>query len=262
MSDSRVRRSRLFRATPRRHPDAGTSFGSQAAHDRQTVSEPDVRMSRRYGPAAPPSVQYQSDGYGARQERLEVSPNTRAYRHGVSPRSAGRGQGTPTSAGRPRTACRRTESALRARSVGLAVGHAGGTTLSLETSVVPQNGAPEHRDRITGGELLERAQIGISLLVKACGRSCWLESRSAMPERAVCRARERQRDASRAAACGTDPTAPKLRRGLALGGFVKEIATSSRRTLSSRPRAPATLRRHALGGARMREEQNEAEAGA
>ena len=54
MSDIRVRRSRLFRATPRRHPDAGTSFGSQAAHDRQTVREPDVRMSRRYEPAAPP----------------------------------------------------------------------------------------------------------------------------------------------------------------------------------------------------------------
>jgi hypothetical protein len=53
MSDSRVRRSRLFRATPRRHPDAGTSFGSQAAHDRQTVREPDARMSRRYGRAAP-----------------------------------------------------------------------------------------------------------------------------------------------------------------------------------------------------------------
>ena len=33
----------------------------------------------------------QNDGYGARQERLEVSPNARAYRHGASPRSAGRG---------------------------------------------------------------------------------------------------------------------------------------------------------------------------
>jgi hypothetical protein len=53
MSDIRVRRSRLLRATPRRHPDADTSFGSQAAHDRQTVREPDVRMSRRYGTAAP-----------------------------------------------------------------------------------------------------------------------------------------------------------------------------------------------------------------
>ena len=29
MSDIRVRRSRLLRATPRQHPDAGTSFGSQ-----------------------------------------------------------------------------------------------------------------------------------------------------------------------------------------------------------------------------------------
>ena len=53
MSDIRVRRSRLLRATPRRHPDAGTSFGSQTAHGRQTVREPDVRMSRRYGTAAP-----------------------------------------------------------------------------------------------------------------------------------------------------------------------------------------------------------------
>ena len=34
-----------------------------------------------------------SDGYGARQERLEVSPNVRAYRHGASPRSAVGGQG-------------------------------------------------------------------------------------------------------------------------------------------------------------------------
>jgi hypothetical protein len=55
MSDFRVRRSRLFRATPRRHPDADTSFGSQTAHGRQTVREPDVRMSRRYEPAAPPT---------------------------------------------------------------------------------------------------------------------------------------------------------------------------------------------------------------
>ena len=54
MSDIRVRHSRLFRATPRRHPDAGTSLRSQAAHGRQTVREPDVRMSRRYEPAAPP----------------------------------------------------------------------------------------------------------------------------------------------------------------------------------------------------------------
>src|SRR3954454_538685 len=53
MSDIRVRRSRLLRATPRRQPDAGTWFGSQIAHDRQTVREPDVRMSRRYGTAAP-----------------------------------------------------------------------------------------------------------------------------------------------------------------------------------------------------------------
>ena len=132
----------------------------------------------------------QNDGYGARQERLEVSPKMRAYRHGVSPRSAGRGQGTPR-AGPSRTACRRTESALRDESVGLAVGHAGGTTLGLETSVVPQNGAPEHHDRITGGELLERGTIGISLLVKACGLSCWLESRSGERPRAGSMSRSR-----------------------------------------------------------------------
>ena len=50
--------------------------------------------------------------------------------------------------------------------------------------------------------------------------------------------------------------------GMALGGLVKEIGASSSRTVGSRPRAPATLRRRVLVGARMREEQNEAEAGA
>jgi len=54
-SDSRVRHSRLFRATPRRDPDAGTSFGSHAAHDRQTVREPDARIFRRYGTAVTPT---------------------------------------------------------------------------------------------------------------------------------------------------------------------------------------------------------------
>ena len=58
------------------------------------------------------------------------------------------------------------------------------------------------------------------------------------------------------------PLLPSSRRGMALGGFVNEIATSSSRTLRSRPWAPATLRGCALLGARMREEQNEAEAGA
>jgi hypothetical protein len=52
MSDSRARRSRLFRATPRRDPDADTSFGSHAANDRQTHPEPHVGISRRYGSTA------------------------------------------------------------------------------------------------------------------------------------------------------------------------------------------------------------------
>jgi hypothetical protein len=78
MSDIRVRRSRLLRATPRRHPDAGTSFGSQTAHGRQTVREPDVRMSRRYETAAPRGVQYQSDGSVAEvSERSGVTGSDR-----------------------------------------------------------------------------------------------------------------------------------------------------------------------------------------
>jgi len=63
----------------------------------------------------------------------------------------------------PSASATRPDSAFRARSVGLEDDHAGETTLSLETSVVLQNGAPEHRDRITGGEVLERAHIGITV---------------------------------------------------------------------------------------------------
>jgi hypothetical protein len=64
MSDCRVRRSRLFRATPRRHPDAGTSFGSQAAHDRQTAREPDARDVSTVRINRSVLVDTQSDGSG------------------------------------------------------------------------------------------------------------------------------------------------------------------------------------------------------
>ena len=79
---------------------------------------------------------------------------------GLKRRSGGRlaGDSRPWSL----TVASAPDSAFRAPSVGLEVGHAGETTLSLETSVVLQNSATEHRDRITGGGVLERAQIGIS----------------------------------------------------------------------------------------------------
>ena len=76
---------------------------------------------------------------------------------------ADRGQhATSASADAPRASFIRDAIGVCARSVGLEVGHAGEPTLSLETSVVLQNSVPEHRDRITGGVVLERARVGIT----------------------------------------------------------------------------------------------------
>ena len=115
MSDIRVRRSRLLRTTPRRHPEAGTSFGSQAAHDRQTVREPDVRMSRRYGTAAPrgssinQTARRSSDGDPQQPAKPTPGARWRSRPRGTPcPRTTGRMTdgvlGSPR-VGRDRTSC-------------------------------------------------------------------------------------------------------------------------------------------------------------
>ena len=101
MSDIRVRRSRLLRATPRRHPDAGTSFGSQTAHGRQTVREPDVRMSRRYGTAAPRGSSSRRFTYAELDARADRVAHV-----------ADRAQGWPTATASP-CCCRTATSSSR-----------------------------------------------------------------------------------------------------------------------------------------------------
>ena len=48
---------------------------------------------------------------------------------------------------------------VRRSVIAIETGHTGEPTLTLDTSVVLKNSAPERRDRITGGVVFERAQI-------------------------------------------------------------------------------------------------------
>ena len=86
MSDIRVRRSRLLRATPRRHPDAGTSFGSRTARSRQTVREPHVRMPRRYGTTAPRGSSTNQTALGVPGGRQGVPERACTTTWGIAPR--------------------------------------------------------------------------------------------------------------------------------------------------------------------------------